>query len=118
MIISFALYWAAGSFIGPGNKDQSIRLIGGYSYLDAGQYEKQIVFSAKPDKPPRVVIDSRVDDYMIDGNMIYVTRSPRKIFKENGIVKTRISSTCEYWAINTSTNNIERIGPIRTLKCK
>ncbi|WP_345550776.1 hypothetical protein [Microbulbifer aestuariivivens] len=115
--ICVAAYLAASSFLGPGVKDQSISLVGGYRYLDAGHYEKQIEYT-EAGKPSTVVIDARVDDYLIKDDVIYVTRRPREIYKEDGIVKTRISDVCEYWQINSHTGDVSKIESIPTLKCR
>ncbi|BAC96201.1 hypothetical protein [Vibrio vulnificus YJ016] len=115
--ICLATYLAAASFLGPGVKDQSISLLGGYRYLDAGHYEKQIVY-IEADKRVTIVIDARVDDYLIKDDVIYLARRPREIYNEDGIVKSRVSDVCEYWKINSHTGDVSKIESIAILKCR
>lgn len=115
--ICFLVYWAAASFLGPGVKDHSISLIGGYRYLDSGHYEKQIVY-VDSGRNFTIVIDARVDDYLVEEGVIYVTRRPREVYKDNGVVKTRISNVCEYWEINNQSGNVRKIEPRLTLSCR
>ena len=115
--MSAILYFMAGMFLGPGVKDYSLEVIGGYSYEDAGRNEKHILFS-DGEGLPKIVIDSRVDDYHVDGEDIYVARRPVEYYKEGDVLKSRIQDVCEYWSINTSTNTIKKIDPLLHLKCK
>lgn len=107
------MYLVGGSFLGPGVSDYSVDLIGGYTYSDAGHYEKQILFSGKG-----VVIDSRVDNYVIAGHIIYVARRPREIYKENNVISSRLSNACEYWSIDTRNKSIQIIDSYPALGCR
>jgi len=115
--VSATIYIIAINFLGSGIKDQEIKLINGYSYWDAGHHEKQILY-VENDNPPKVVIDSRVDNYFIKDDTIFIARRPREIFKDDDIVKTRISNKCEYWYIDTSRNIIKKVESFPSLNCR
>ena len=116
--VMFFLYLVASIFLGPGASDYLIEIKGNYSYEDAGHFEKHIIFLDDKKKPSKIVIDSRVDDYIIDGDFIYVARRPVEYYKDGNIMKSNILNTCEYWRISTIDNTIQKTQPLPSLKCK
>ena len=104
LVMSAAIYFLESMFLGPGVKGYSLGIANGYSYEDAGGYEKHILFSAG-EGLPKIVIDSRVDDYVVDESIIYVVRRPVEYYIEADILKSRIQKTCEYWMINIDDNS-------------
>lgn len=103
-------------YLGPGAGDYSESLINGYGYHDAGHFERTIVFSEG--EFARIVVDARVDDYLLKGNNLYVARRPRLIYRENGITKSRLAMECEYWVVNTVSHDVSRTDRAYGLACK
>lgn len=106
-----------GTFIGSDFMDYSINIVGGYSYEDVGRDERYILYSSGKGLP-MIVIDSRVDDYNVVGDLIYVARRPVEDYKEGDVLNSRLKNICEYWVINVSNNDIEKIDSALPLKCK
>lgn len=115
--VSALVYFISSMFLGPGVQDFSLKIVGGYSYEDTGGNEKHILYSHGKGLP-KIVIDSRVDDYKVDGEMIYVARRPVEYYREGDVLKSRIINICEYWLINVSNNNIEKTDLALPLSCK
>jgi hypothetical protein len=116
-LMAATIYFLASMFLGPGAKDYSEDIVAGYSFEDTGGYEKHILFSTGKGLP-KIVINSRVDDYASAEGFIYVVRRPVEYYREADVLKSRIKNTCEYWAINTADNNIEKIDSYPSLNCK
>ena len=102
----------AASFMGPGVKDYSYHLVNGYRYSDAGAGQTDIVRTGKG-----IVIDARVDEYFVDGHIIYVAQRPMIYEDISGKVISpisKLSDFCVYWKINTKTHEIKEIERIST----
>jgi hypothetical protein len=56
-----------------------------------------------------IIIDSRVDKFIIDGNKIYVARRPTIHFKKDGTVRIRLTDKCEIFVINIENNEVHEI---------
>lgn len=110
-------YFAVENILGPGVRDYSIEIVKGYSYSDAGHYEKTIIYTDS-NGSSKIVVDARVDDYRVEDSKIYIARRPREIYEENGVTNSRLSAQCEYWEINTNNSKIRQIDPVDSLRCK
>lgn len=93
---------------GPGVTDGSISISNGYRFDDAGNNEKAIIYFGD-EREASIVIDARIDKYILEGNLIFVSRRPRELYKEAGVLKARISKNCEFWSINVKDH--ELLGP-------
>ncbi len=117
VVVFGALYLVGGIFLGPGIGDYSEPLVNGYEYEDAGHFEKHIIYVGA-DGQRHIVVDSRVDKYQIDGSSIYVARKPREIYSDGGVTKTRLSTECEYWLVDTVTHEAKLSENNRNLRCE
>ncbi|MFC7286540.1 hypothetical protein ACFQPC_00690 [Herminiimonas glaciei] len=112
-----ALYFVAMQFLGPGIRDFSNPIINGYEYSDAGGYEKTIIYTGN-ERPRQIIIDSRVDEYRVDGNRLLVARRPVEshLAKDNAL-SSRLLPLCEYWLINVKTHQVQRTADSGGLRC-
>ena len=60
-------------------------------------------------EPGKIVVDARVDNYVLDGTKIIVARRPAETVMRNRIVGLELSPICEYWMIDTETNVIQQM---------
>lgn len=119
LLAVFVLYMVGRQFLGPGISDFSKPIINGYEYSDAGGYEKMIIYRGG-ERPPKMVIDSRVDSYKIEGDMLIVARRPRGTFYEENqdqVLSSRLSGDCEHWVINVKTHFVEKTNEVHGLRC-
>lgn len=120
VFVAFALvvafYFVGSMFLGPGIGDFSDPIINGYEYSDAGGYEKTIVYRGK-ERSNQIIIDSRVDEYRVEGDKLLVARRPREIFKVGDMANTRLLEGCEYWVINIKTHQVEKTTDSSGLQC-
>ncbi|MBA3581719.1 MAG: hypothetical protein H0W44_04615 [Gammaproteobacteria bacterium] len=108
----------ASQFLGPGVGDFADPIINGYEYNYAGGNEINIVYTGN-ERSKQIVIDSRVDEYKVDGDRLLVARRPREIYRtDDGVTRTRLSSICEYWIININTHQVEMTPKSRDVACK
>ena len=108
-VVLFAgLYLIAGNFLGPGVGDFSDSLANGYEYDYAGGNERAIVYRGD-ERPNTIIIDARVDGYLVIDDRLLVVRRPREIYKEGDVTKSRLSQECEYWVIDTKNHQVEKI---------
>lgn len=88
-----------------------------YIYEDIGRYEKYISYIDE-NKDKKIVIDSRVDDYSLIGNDIYVARRPRFIVKTaEGFFKQVMSRKCEYYILHSIDGSVEIKKNLPMVKC-
>jgi hypothetical protein len=107
------LYCLGSRYLGPGNADYAVAILGGYEFDDAGGYEKAIVYRGGAG-PPTIVVDARVDAYEVVGNRIFVARRPRIVeLAADGAPNSRLLPTCEYWVVDTKTRDVYQV-PART----
>lgn len=111
------LYLFLTNYLGPGVGDFSESILNNYFYNDSGHFEKTIVYLDKEGRP-QIVIDARVDDYKLEGENLYVARRPREVYKEENVVKSRLSSECEYVFVNTNTHVKNKVSKIEGLSCR
>ncbi|WP_445357454.1 hypothetical protein ACJJIC_16535 [Microbulbifer sp. ANSA002] len=93
---------------GGGISDDYTYIEGQYYYLNAGEPEKMIVRRSK-DGLDEIVIDARVDRYIVKEGKIFIARRPRSVSVINNVAETNLSSACEYWAIDPITSHVERV---------
>lgn len=117
LLIWMLLYIMATALLGPGIRDSSRPLLNGYIYNDAGHYEKTILRQIDRNNS-KIIIDARVDGYKIDGDNIYIARRPREVHMEDRVVKSRLSSRCEYWQIDTVEHSAFQVSRVDDLSCK
>ncbi|WP_444901610.1 hypothetical protein ACJJIG_20180 [Microbulbifer sp. SSSA007] len=93
---------------GGGISDGYTYIEGQYYYLNAGEPEKMIVRKSK-DGLDEIVIDARVDGYIVKEGKIFIARRPRSVSVINNVAETNLSSACEYWVIDPITSHVERV---------
>lgn len=93
---------------GSGSTDGEFPISDGYVLSDAGGNEKAIAYLDGRTLGP-FVIDARVDSYIVDGRKIIVARRPVETVMRNGIADVVLSSTCEFWVIDTETHAVQQI---------
>lgn len=113
-----ALYFFAGRYLGPGLGDQSIPIIGGYEYDDAGGGEQAIAYRGDQ-YPHKIIIDARVDSYRVEGTKIFVARRPRvSTLAADGALDSRVLDICEYWFIDVRTHVVEQTKESVGVNCR
>ena len=86
------------------NSEIRIALINDYEFVDIGGYEKMILYVGE-DRKKGIVVDARVDNYLIQDDQLLVSRTPRvSVLEEDGITRSRLTDECEYLRINTKTH--------------
>ena len=98
------------------SRDFSEPIANGYDYVDAGGYEKMIVYSGNQ-RPPQIIIGSRVDEYRIDSDKLFVARKPVESFMVGDVLKSKILDVCEYWVVNVKTNQVGKVTDSSGLHC-
>jgi hypothetical protein len=93
---------------GPGGTDGEFSISNGYALSDSGGNEKMIVYR-KGNEHVKIVVDARVDNYVVDGQKIIAARRPAETVMRNGIADVKLSPTCEYWMIDIETHAVEQI---------
>ena len=107
LVLFVSLYLVASQFLGPGVLDFSDPIINGYEYSDAGGYEKTIIYMGN-ERPRQIIIDSRVDEYRVDGDKLFVARRPVEVLKVGDVLESRLLAGCEYWLIHVKTHRVEK----------
>jgi len=97
-------------FYASGCKDNSL-IAGDYYYSDLGTINSMII-RAHSNSPNVIVVDSRVDAVIVVGNNIYVARRPTIYFKEDETMRVKLTSGCEFYAINTQDDSVTLIDKI------
>lgn len=96
-------------FIGPARLNYSKPIINGYVYYDLGGDGKIIAYEGNEHEHPHsAIVDSRVDDYKIDGEKILVARTQRIAYVENHVTKSSLSKDCEHWVIDTKMHSAQK----------
>lgn len=101
---------------GPGVTDGEFPITGafnsstlsGYFLSDAGGNERFIVYR-RLGRPSEIVIDARVDRYLVDGKSLVVARRPAETVFRNGITDVELLPTCEIWLIDMQTRKVRQI---------
>ena len=93
---------------GPGVTDGEFSIANGYALSDAGGNEKMIVHR-EGNKLGEIIVDARVDNYVVDGRKIIIARRPAETMMRDGIAEVKLLSTCEYWVIDTDTHAVAQI---------
>ncbi len=110
----------ATRFFGPGLGDFSDSIINGYTYDYVDNDEISISYRGE-ETQNGIVIDSRVDQFRVEGNKILVARRPRETYIDRGFAKGRLTDKCEYWVIDTSSHQVQKLNEsskIQDLFCK
>jgi hypothetical protein len=89
--------------------DGQFSISNGYAFSDAGGNGRMIVTKSKGKQLGEIVIDARVDAYVVDGNKIIVARRPAGTYMRGEIADWALASTCEYWMIDTETHAVGQI---------
>lgn len=111
------LFVLAIIFSSRGARDFEESIINDYEYSDAGGYEKTIVYSGN-ERSQEIIIDSRVDEYRVEGDKLWVARRPRvSDLAADGALDSRLLPTCEYWVIDTKTHKVEKTSNSGGLHC-
>ena len=106
-------------FSAHGARDFSKSLINGYEYVYFDKDGIMIVLPNKKNSKNSTVINSRVDDYRIEGDNILVARRPKEIyFDEQGSAMGKMLPICEFWIIDTKTHALLKVNNIQGLHCK
>lgn len=115
--LSLLLVILASNLLGPGLSDYSETIVNGYSYDDAGHFEKTIVFTNSQGRS-KIVVDARVDDYVVDGDTLVVARRPREVYREGDVTKSRLSISCEFLLVDTVTHTVTAVAKPAEMNCK
>lgn len=88
---------------GPGVKDGTYSIVDQYYFSDAGGYEKMIL--RRSEGKTIIVIDARVDDFVLKDGVLWVARKPRETFEDQpGVTLSKLSSQCEFWKITVKNH--------------
>jgi hypothetical protein len=98
-------------FYDPGVGNLPEPIINGYEY---NGYDEKIVYQSEEFRP-LTIIDSRVDEYRIDGDNLIVARRPRE---SNNFWVSHLSKNCEYWVIDTKKHTVQTTSDANGLHCK
>ena len=98
----------AVSGCGPGVADGAYPISNGYVFYETGGNGKTIEYEERKDWT-RTIVSVRVDAYILDGNKIIVARRPADTIERDGMSRWKLSSTCEYWMVDTVTHAVEQI---------
>lgn len=113
LIITFLV----GQYLFPAG-DVSFEISRGYRYVDAGGYERLIEYKG-PDYPRRVVIDARVEDWVVKNGKIFVARRPRVAeLQEDDALSSWLLPDCEYWIIDLASHEVTQSHPVNGLECR
>ena len=109
------LYFAAARFWP--NIFDSKSIINGYEYLYMDRDAKMIVYSGN-ERSQAVIIDSRVDEYRVEGDRLIVARRPvEDHLAADGVLHSRLLPNCEFWVIDTKTHKVEKTTNSGGLHC-
>ncbi len=103
-IIAIAIFYLGSRYLGPGLSDAKIPLTNGYEYWDTGGDGKFILPHDSIDSD--IAIQSRVDEYKTVKDILTVARKPKRFYVDNGILKSKLSSTCEILVIDTKKHEV------------
>ena len=85
-------------------------IVAGYYLSDAGGDNRMIVYKGATIADSAIVIDARVDNYIVSGSRIFVARRPWFfITNENGASSAELSPDCEFWTIDTETKAVAKL---------
>lgn len=93
---------------GPGAKDGSVHISQGYYFTHLGGDQNIIEFTEGGRS--KTVVKARVEDYLLRGNFIYVSRHPVEYHKEGDVLKSTLIRSCEYWMIDLVNKSVQ--GPL------
>ena len=94
---------------GPGMKDGSRHIVDRYYFSYLGGDENFIEY--KDGKNSEIVIDSKVEDFLVHEDKIYVARYPVIYGRDDdGALISTLSNNCEYWIIDLIDNSVQ--GPV------
>jgi hypothetical protein len=93
---------------GPGVTDGEFSISNGYAFFDPGGVGRMITYE-NDEGSREVVIDPRVDSYVLDGQNIVVARRPWMDEMRGNVASGKLSQNCEYWIINTATHSVARL---------
>lgn len=80
---------------------------GGYGLSDSGGDERAIVHKADGEDKWKLVIDARVDGYLMRGENLYIARRPKiRDVTPSGFLDGRVASECEIWVVNTASHSV------------
>lgn len=95
---------------GAGISDRDYPIASGYYLSDAGGNNKMIIFKGATMAESSIVIDARVDKYVVDGSKIIVARRPwLPVERKNGAMSAELSPECQYWVINRETKAVTQL---------
>jgi len=112
-----AVLLAAGVLLRTPLQEVPIQIYPGYFYNDAGGYEKTIFYAGEKDE--KLLIDARVDDYLITGGELLAARRPRitKLGSDDAL-DSLLLPECEYWVINLATGEMRRVPTVTRVHCQ
>lgn len=116
-VLFLLLIALASNFLGPGISDYSESIINGYSYNDAGHFERTIVYTDGQGSSS-IVVNARVDDYLVNGDELVVARRPREVYDEGGVTNSRLSGNCEFLLVDTVKHTVIAIAKPSSLNCR
>ncbi len=106
-VLVTAIVLAVAALFGmPGARDGELHLAGRYYFTHSGGFQNSI--TEERDGLSEFVIHMKVEEFVIQGNDILVTRRPVILEKsaENVHSEQRLSDTCEYYRIDVSEGKV------------
>jgi len=113
--ISILLVFISIQGCGPGAADYEEEISDGYSFSDAGHYERMILHAGMNGK--KIVVDARVDEFEVQQSLLLVARRPRLTEIRNGVATSSLSAECEFIAINLATGRKQQMPLSHELSC-
>ena len=98
---------------GPGAGDGSTNIGYGYVFEMSGGDATYIQYVGN-ESEKGAVIPSRVEQFHLYDDWIFVSRMPRQIYQEGDVTESKIIQVCEYWVINGKTHEVK--GPFEKAK--
>ncbi|MES2322878.1 MAG: hypothetical protein V4633_11495 [Pseudomonadota bacterium] len=115
-LASVAVMAVMAMFGMPGARDGDEHIVGDYYFTHSGGYQNSI--SEERGGLSGFVIHMKVEEFVVQGNGIFVTRRPVVPGEGagNGGLNHRLSDTCEYYRINVTERKV--YGPFALAEVK
>lgn len=99
----------------PGARDGELHLAGDYYFTHSGGFQNSI--TEEQDGVSRFVVDAKVEEFIAQGQGIFVSRRPVRRQKIEGeIWNSQLADTCEYFRIDVKDRKVN--GPFSLAEVK
>jgi hypothetical protein len=114
---ALALLAASGGLLREAFEAVPSEIARGFFYNDAGGYERTIFFKSDSQNE-ELIIDARVDDYLVKDGKLLVARRPRSTkLGDDDAVDSSLSPKCEYWVIDLNTREKISVPSLVDVRC-